>query len=141
MPPRKANKGAFGKGNQGYGLRNAAVDAADEPDAAGPEAQGGFAVLGRFAPFLCRALLAFGSETACKRALEQVQRVADTSSQPPPLPASEHRMRLVPMKDMLYRDGLLRWVIDRMRRGTTDRAGGLTEPLQRLCDGCQLPSS
>ena len=50
-------------------------------------------------------------------------------------------MRLVPMKDMLYRDGLLRWVTDRMRRGTTDRAGGLTEPLQRLCDGCQLPSS
>jgi hypothetical protein len=40
MPPKKANKGAFGKGNQGYGLRNAAVDAADEPDAAGPEAQG-----------------------------------------------------------------------------------------------------
>ena len=33
MPPKKANKGAFGKGNQGYGLRNAAVDAADEPDA------------------------------------------------------------------------------------------------------------
>jgi hypothetical protein len=33
MPPRRVNKGAFGKGNQGYGLRNAAVDAADEPDA------------------------------------------------------------------------------------------------------------
>ena len=32
------------------------------------------AVLCRFDPFLCRALLAFGSETACKRALEQVQR-------------------------------------------------------------------
>ena len=49
----------------------------------------------RFDPFLCRALLAFGSETACKRALEQVQRVADTSSQPPPPPASQNRMRLV----------------------------------------------
>ena len=33
MPPKKANKGAFGKGNQGYGLRNAAVDADDEPGA------------------------------------------------------------------------------------------------------------
>ena len=53
------------------------------------------AVLGRFDPFLCRALLAFGSETACKRAREQEQRVADTSSQPPPPPASQNRMRLV----------------------------------------------
>ena len=40
MPPKKANKGAFGKGNQGYGLRTEAVDADDEPDAAGPEAPG-----------------------------------------------------------------------------------------------------
>jgi hypothetical protein len=53
------------------------------------------AVLGRFDPFLCRALLAFGSVTACKRAREQEQRVADTSSQPPPPPASQNRMRLV----------------------------------------------
>ena len=33
MPPMKANRGAFVQGNQGYGLRNAAVNAADEPDA------------------------------------------------------------------------------------------------------------
>jgi hypothetical protein len=32
-PPRRVNKGAFRKGHAGYGLRNAAVDAADEPDA------------------------------------------------------------------------------------------------------------
>ncbi len=30
---KQANKCASGKGNQGYGLRNAAVDVADEPDA------------------------------------------------------------------------------------------------------------
>ena len=33
MPPKKANKGAFPKGHAGHGQRNAAVDAADEPDA------------------------------------------------------------------------------------------------------------
>jgi hypothetical protein len=33
MPARKHKKGAFGKGNEGYGLRNADADAADEPDA------------------------------------------------------------------------------------------------------------
>jgi hypothetical protein len=33
MPPRKANRGAFVQGNQGYGLRNVAVNAANEPDA------------------------------------------------------------------------------------------------------------
>ncbi len=33
MPPRKANRGAFVQGNPGYGLRNVAVNAADEPDA------------------------------------------------------------------------------------------------------------
>jgi hypothetical protein len=32
MPPRRVNKGAFGKGNEGYGLRNADADAVDEPD-------------------------------------------------------------------------------------------------------------
>jgi hypothetical protein len=33
MPPRKANLGAFVQGNPGYGLRNVALNAADEPDA------------------------------------------------------------------------------------------------------------
>ena len=33
MPTRKHKKGAFGKGNEGYGLRNADADADDEPDA------------------------------------------------------------------------------------------------------------
>ena len=33
MPPKKGKKGAFLRGHAGYGLRKAAVDAADEPDA------------------------------------------------------------------------------------------------------------
>ena len=33
MPTRKHKKGAFGKGNEGYGLRHADADAANEPDA------------------------------------------------------------------------------------------------------------
>ena len=33
MPTRKHKKGAFGKGNEGYGLRNTAVDADDGPEA------------------------------------------------------------------------------------------------------------
>ena len=33
MPTRKHKKGGFGKGNQGYGLRNVAVNAGNEPDA------------------------------------------------------------------------------------------------------------
>ena len=33
MPRKKANRGAFKPNNPGHGLRNAGVDAADEPDA------------------------------------------------------------------------------------------------------------
>ena len=83
-----------------------------------------------------RVLLAFRSETASKGTRASAVRRGDivaAASISPKLMRSVARCRIG------SRDGIFRWVIDRMRRGTHDRAGELAEP--KLCDGRQLLSS